>query len=1264
MPAPVDPYQLLAQYFSRPVQAAAPGASDIAKKILLSAQTNKPLGPGMVSGGATDTGPSLTGRIFDILSRPNYAVAEFARDWAETGSPHAGAAWEGFSGHKKTTWAKSLKQMGMTDPGDQASVGLFLDIVADPTTFIPVGGIANKIKAVRGADKAAETAAKLEKPLGQRLLDQGTPINPENFNLPPSAGQTIPQSMRPPVGDLNIPRQIGDITPTTGTLDKLPSLQEQLPLDLTGLKKGTKLRSPKDIAAAQSNALDVVPPVGPAKEVPGQIPFKFPDFSVKSVRADTKKTAELAAKLTESAPAQVAKVSAGDIQAALKLAPTPPPVISPKSQAAADLITSRFDPTKATAQINKQFPDTLNAQQQAKLWYSAREMANKSVYRKGRSADKVSAAVDKVATEIYHAAEQKFVSQGLVPRIGTGENVALSDVIKHMEQQGKPLTSDMVKEFSTAIKPGSDVWKAVETMRARGAITDSKSVQMINEAIAETKAQTEAAGQLSDGQLKDFDSFLKNFGQATARAEGVSPAGIKSIRSVIDETLKLGKSPAQIALEQNSKMLDDIIATGKANPKVNGILTRALEKDLGVIPKWAVNDNKAVESFMGRMATWWGQKDLRPLSLNAIGSAQATAAARGQVLDNLFKPFGELERSDALKLAQGFGTSTSAEVSGLATQIKKMMDNLVGQVSGSSVLLRSGVNMQSLNKWMRHYNVGFEFTNGAKAKDLLGATVDYSKGTDWLNSWKSAQIEGDPKVFLFKMQQAMEQATREKALFDELGERFGSTFPGKEYRTKIEGKYRYIDGYYFPADIAKQIPRVIRDWSIPAWQGNNSALKLYDRVLSMWKSGVTIYRPGHHVRNIIGDVYLGWMDGVNSSRPYVLAAKVQRGMHGIYTDMANVDKLVEIGALPKTYATPKPNEILFRNKSGTAFTAEQIGAVAHQKGLLEHAQTIEDIIDMGNQGKNVLNMKPFGGKVQGAARGMSEMLSHNSRLAHFIDKVIKSTGQDLPKIFESAAQRARKWHPTGLDLTPFEKKVLRRALPFYSWIRKSTPLLIEGMVMNPGKAVVPAKVMTALQTNAGIEGTTRDNPFPVDQMFPSWIRESGVGPVALPTSMLSGLTNQQPAGYTVAGIGVNPLQSLLTQLQSPVNTIATSMTPGVQVPIEMMTGRKLFTGEPITGPDSRPGALEQYVGEQIPLYNPIQAVTGMTPFGTQTKGAVKSGSGASTEAITNWLSGLGIKGTGPYVSQAKFEKNAPIQMQRKVNKEQFLNQLRQQQQGG
>lgn len=1190
-----DPYALLANYAGR---APSANSMDIAKYILLNADVQR-----SGTGTANKSSPSVASRIFDILSRPRYAVANATKALITGDINPIDDFISGLAGTQKTGFGDVLKASGVSDPLTRNLVGFGLDVGLDPVNYIPVAGVLSKIKDLRGRSVPAAPVVTSV----QKALSKGAPVNPELYGLPAVTAPQLPKALIKSK-DIRITRD-ALASPSKFTTN-------QLQLDLPGVP--TKLKLP-DITPAEQVATKVVKPVG-------QLGFKL------DLHPTT--TGNTSRELID-------KAVAGNTEALSRVTPIVHGVeYEPRHLKLADEIIAKFDPAKSTAAINKAHPDTLNAKQQVWLYHRAINAA-KTIARNS----KWSASH---ANKIYAAIEDQLRSKGYVPRLGTGENVSLLDTIRQMG--GPPQAKIALDNFAKDLTPQNPVWDAVQGLRAANAVDESKSVKFIldktNDAVSAVKADS-----MSDPAKQQAIQRVLRVAKATAKTAPISAASQDATRNLLNHLVNYDVPAAQIAINGKAGIINHILTTGQGSlAQYNHALTLALEKDLGKLPKWAINNNQAAEFLMGRVATWWGQKDLRPLSLTAIGSSSATAAARGQALAKLFKPYSLDDRALAFNLARGYGVpGISQPVSQLADHISAMIDNLVGQAKGASVVTRSAVDMNLLNKWMQNYKVGFTFTNAKKVKDSLGVVHNFSNGTDWLNSWKINDIPGDPQIFLFKFQQAVEQATRERALFDEIGERFGQKIAGGSFRTKVEG-YPYLNGYYFSRDIANQIPRVVKDWTSRMTTAD-PLLRHYDRLLSMWKSGVTIYRPAHHIRNLIGDAYLGWMDNVRSIRPYTLAARVQRTLKGMYPTLADVDQLVKLGVMGKQYGTPAPGSILFRNRSGVGFTAEQIAAVAQQAGLLEHARTIEDIIDLGETSK----FKPFGGKVQAIGRSASELISHNTRLAHFIDKVMKSSGTDLPKIFESAVQRARKWHPTGLDLTDFERKFLRRVMPFYSWIRKSTPLLLEGMVMNPGKTLAVPKAYNSIQQAQGMQTNGIADPFPVDQMFPEWLRSEGLGPLSGPPGWLGAVSNQTPPGYVMFGQGLDPLTQMISQVSQPGKTILGGLTPALQIPLALMTGQNLSTGQPISGPDAQPGAMQEYVGAQLPIWSMIQSITGTTPFGTTTK---KGRGDQFTESFLNWLTGAGIKGTGPYVRQARYEQSHPLQVQRNAQKQNFLNQLR------
>jgi hypothetical protein len=228
-------------------------------------------------------------------------------------------------------------------------------------------------------------------------------------------------------------------------------------------------------------------------------------------------------------------------------------------------------------------------------------------------------------------------------------------------------------------------------------------------------------------------------------------------------------------------------------------------------------------------------------------------------------------------------------------------------------------------------------------------------------------------------------------------------------------------------------------------------------------------------------------------------------------------------------------------------------------------------------------------------------------MAHFIDRVMKSQGKDLERIFEDAANRVRKWHPDGLDLTVEERRVLRRLAPFYSWTRKAIPLLVEGALEKPGKTVLAApRTSYTLQGIMGMEPNAPSDQFPVDQLFPEWIREKGIGP----------LFGSAP-NYKLINPS-NPFMDMVAQFSNPLSGGAEMLNPAIRIPMEEAFGRELFSGAPITD-------QSQYLMKQVPVASRVQGIT------TGNEG------GFDKEQFINWLTGAGYRETGQYIPSAYFE---------------------------
>jgi hypothetical protein len=326
-------------------------------------------------------------------------------------------------------------------------------------------------------------------------------------------------------------------------------------------------------------------------------------------------------------------------------------------------------------------------------------------------------------------------------------------------------------------------------------------------------------------------------------------------------------------------------------------------------------------------------------------------------------------------------------------------------------------------------------------------------------------------------------------------------------------------------------------------------------------------------------------------------------------------------------------------KDGQKLTASQIKMAAHNQGILLAVEHIEDLADVNGGLGGLSKIQPFGGKVSAVAHGFVQGMDHFTRLAHFIHGVENGRG-NLQQIFDAAGREVRKYHPDGMDLTGFERNVLRRVIPFYSWTRKAIPFSIEGMFAKPGKFMAYPKITTGLNYG-GASNISPGQEFPSDQLFPSWITDLGIGPVGSPGGFLDKLTGGL-GGYVTSSPGIPPIDLLQSYGNHPNQGILGGLNPFAKVPLELMEGQHIDTKIPIT-------SIPEYLGEQVPIASLIQRLTNVGLGGATTKG--QSQGIGNAQNMVNFITGLKLTNTGQYVKEAKYELHQKQTQQKKQNRQ-------------
>lgn len=405
---------------------------------------------------------------------------------------------------------------------------------------------------------------------------------------------------------------------------------------------------------------------------------------------------------------------------------------------------------------------------------------------------------------------------------------------------------------------------------------------------------------------------------------------------------------------------------------------------------------------------------------------------------------------------------------------------------------------------------------------------------------------------------------------------------------------------------------------------------------NIWKQLVTVWRPGHHVRNHLGNVFMSWQARGNAY--YVSSYKDALKVMGLKNNYHGADLIESLTAIGERI--PKSSEVMVSGRH--TFTADEISKLAQDHGLMSSYATTEDLmLDVASGKLGKLGADLANSKVGRMAGGASHFVDHHGKLQHFIQILKQESAKhgrwgNLSKneLVKRAVNEVKRSHPDSLMLSAGEAK-WRFLIPFYTWFAKTMPFAMESAARNPGRLSVLPKASYALAESMGINPNSLSDPFPEDQLFPSFVTNGAFGPQF-----------QIDGNYVNINPG-SPQYDMLNQLFSPdpVQGILGMTSPLLRVPAELATGSKVG-GIPIND-------YSDYVDQNIPIVNYLANVTGHSITGSaasvlQGKGLdpqlqVERGNKTGFDqsmSVVSWLSGLNAQNWSRpnFINYAEIEK--------------------------
>ena len=186
--------------------------------------------------------------------------------------------------------------------------------------------------------------------------------------------------------------------------------------------------------------------------------------------------------------------------------------------------------------------------------------------------------------------------------------------------------------------------------------------------------------------------------------------------------------------------------------------------------------------------------------------------------------------------------------------------------------------------------------------------------------------------------------------------------------------------------------------------------QLYDKFLSSYKMVNTIYSPAFYGNNIVGNAFNSFLYcGAAALDPRKL--KIARGIA----------------------STGDPKQFLTLH--GEKYSYKQLRDICGRLGISNTSFYEHEI---RQDAKGFANMK-LNKKLLEVSSGIED----TQRIALFVE-ALDNTGD-----FEKAVDVVNKFLFDYSDLSEFEHKVMKRAIPFYTFMRKNNPLQLEQIFCNP-----------------------------------------------------------------------------------------------------------------------------------------------------------------------------------------------------------------------
>ncbi len=391
-----------------------------------------------------------------------------------------------------------------------------------------------------------------------------------------------------------------------------------------------------------------------------------------------------------------------------------------------------------------------------------------------------------------------------------------------------------------------------------------------------------------------------------------------------------------------------------------------------------------------------------------------------------------------------------------------------------------------------------------------------------------------------------------------------------------------LANFRVPNEVVKPLTKMLQAGSVP--EGLKPFVDMVDSITNVTKGWQTQIWPASHFRNQLEGFFRNWANdafdptaaaGMGYAKPWLDAAKWRAGEAipglermpefaklGLNNEQANAELIKKIWEwnIPGRHTLPSQEISGGIMQSGR--DAEILGAA---RGSINPVKVVPKMVPTTLEEANPLAVAGVGGRTKDtfapikAGRELGTGLDEVNKVSVFLAKKMQGLS-DLEAYRSTIAS-----HFDFSNLSKFERNVMRRVIPFYSWQRQAVPQVISELIANPG-----GKTGQAIRFANELSGN-----------------EQGYRPDYLGQGIAAPLGQEDPAtGHrqflSSGGLSIEDLGNY-----TRAGNVMGLLNPLIKAPLELITGRNFYTGRDLTGTVPHTGSAE---GDELLSASPLGRV--------------------------------------------------------------------------